>query len=587
MFGGLHMIKALSFLKPYRIPVAVALIFMLTELVVELVHPLLMAKIIDDGILKGDFSVVRNWGLIMVSMSLLAFIAGITNSFYASHVSQSYGYDVRKGLFEKIQAFSFANFNKFPTSSLITRLTNDVTQIQNTVFMALRIMLRAPLLIIGGVIMALIVNVKLALLLLVTVPVLFFFLLWVMNKGWGLFHSVQERLDTVNNVMRENLTGMRLIRAFMRRNHEIKRFSDANEKLMEQTVSALRLMETSMPILLLLMNVSIIAILWFGNFDIHTGGAKVGDVVAIVHYGMRITSALSIFSWIVMAFSRARASAGRISEVLETEIAVTDATETISKEETVTVGKIEFKHVSFQYPGTSDVVLNDVSFVIEPGETVAILGATGSGKTSLFQLIPRLYDVTDGKVFIDNKDIVTMKMENIRKQIGYVPQESMLFTGSIKDNISWGKEQASMKEVTEAAKDAQIHETIEKLPNGYDTLLGQKGVNLSGGQKQRISIARALIRKPKILLLDDSTSALDLKTEAKLLKALKNYTCTTLIITQKVSTALDADKILLLDEGKLLAQGNHEELLESCELYRKINQSQVREEGSRHVRATE
>ncbi|KAA0546223.1 ABC transporter ATP-binding protein [Bacillus sp. BGMRC 2118] len=581
------MIKALSFLKPYRIPVVIALLFMLTELVVELIHPLLMAKIIDDGILKGDFSVVLHWGLIMVGMSLLAFIAGITNSFYASHVSQSYGYDIRKGLFEKIQAFSFANFTKFPTSSLITRLTNDVTQIQNTVFMALRIMLRAPLLIIGGVIMALIVNVKLALLLLVTVPVLFFFLLWVMNKGWGLFHSVQERLDAVNNVMRENLTGMRLIRAFMRRNHEINRFSTANEKLMEKTVSALRLMETSMPILLLLMNVSIIAILWFGNFEINNGGVKVGDVVAIVHYGMRITSALSIFSWIVMAFSRARASAGRIAEVLETDISVTDASQTISKEETVQEGKIAFEHVSFQYPGTSDVVLHDVSFVVEPGETVAILGATGSGKTSLFQLIPRLYDVSKGKVFLDNNDVTTMKMENIRKQIGYVPQESMLFTGSIRDNISWGKDNASLEEVMDAAKDAQIHETIEKLPNGYDTLLGQKGVNLSGGQKQRISIARALIRKPKILLLDDSTSALDLKTEAKLLKAMKGYTCTTLIITQKVSTAVEADKIILLDEGKVLAQGNHQQLLESSELYRKIYQSQAREEGVHHVRAAD
>jgi ATP-binding cassette subfamily B multidrug efflux pump len=438
------MIKALSFLKPYRVPVVVALMFMLIELVVELIHPLLMAKIIDDGILKEDLSVVIKWGVIMIGMSLLAFIAGITNSFYASHISQSYGYDVRRGLFEKVQSFSFANFSKFPTSSLITRLTNDVTQIQNTVFMSLRIMLRAPLLIIGGVIMALIVNAKLALMLLVTVPILFFFLLWLMNKGWGLFHSVQERLDSLNSVMRENLTGMRLIRVFMRRKHEINRFSAANEMLMERTVSALRLMETSMPILLLLMNASVIAILWFGSFEINTGGAKVGEVVAIVHYSMRITSALSVFSWIVMAFSRARASAGRITEVLETEVDILDS-ENINSSARLKAGKIEFKGVFFQYPGTSELVLEDLSFVVQPGETVAVLGATGSGKTSLFQLIPRLYDVNRGGILFDDQELVSMKMEDVRKQIGYVPQEALLFSGTIRDNVSWGKEDASME----------------------------------------------------------------------------------------------------------------------------------------------
>jgi ATP-binding cassette subfamily B multidrug efflux pump len=572
------MLKAISFLKPYRIPVVVALLFMLTELTVELIHPLLMAKIIDEGIVKEDISVVMKWGAVMIGMSLLAFAAGITNSFYASHVSQSYGYDVRRSLFEKVQSFSFANFNLFPTSSLITRLTNDVTQLQNTVFMSLRIMLRAPLLIIGGVVMALIVNAKLALLLLVTVPILFFFLLWLMNKGWGLFHSVQDRLDAVNGVMRENLTGIRLIRAFMRRNHENNRFSNANEMLMERTVSALRLMETAMPILLLLMNASIIAILWFGSFEINTGGAQVGEVVAIIHYSMRITSALSVFSWIVMAFSRARASASRITEVLETEVDLLDS-ENINSSAEVRAGKIEFKNVSFQYPGTSDSVLEDLSFIVRPGETVAILGATGSGKTSLFQLIPRLYDVTKGQILLDDQDLVSMKMEDVRKRIGYVPQEAMLFSGTIKENLAWGKEKASMGEVMEAARDAQIHQTIEKLPNRYDTVLGQKGVNLSGGQKQRLSIARALIRKPKILLLDDSTSALDLKTEAKLLQALKTYTCTTLIITQKISTAMEADKILLLDEGKLLDEGNHEYLVENSSLYKKIYQSQ--EKGGR------
>jgi ATP-binding cassette subfamily B protein len=372
----------------------------------------------------------------------------------------------------------------------------------------------------------------------------------------------------------------------MRRKHETKRFSSANVDLMERTITALRLMETAMPILLLLMNASIIAILWLGSFEINTGGAQVGEVVAIVHYSMRITSALSIFSWIVMAFSRARASASRITEVLETEVDLLDS-EMVNSSLKVRAGKIEFKNVSFQYPGTSDSVLEDISFVVQPGETVAILGATGSGKTSLFQLIPRLYDVTSGEILLDGQDLVTMKMEEVRKQIGYVPQEALLFTGSIRDNISWGKENASMDEVVLAANNAQIHQTIERLPRGYDTKLGQKGINLSGGQKQRLSIARALIREPKILLLDDSTSALDLKTEAKLLKALKTYTCTTLIITQKISTALEADKILLLDEGRLIGEGSHKELLESSSVYKEIFQSQGLEEGTQHVRAVE
>ncbi|MFZ3589661.1 ABC transporter ATP-binding protein [Bacillus sp. DJP31] len=580
------MFKALTFLKPYRLPVTVALLLMLTELFVELLHPLLMAKIIDDGIMKKDLTVVLEWGAIMVGMSFLALASGITNSFYASHVSQSYGFDLRKSLYEKIQSFSFANFNVFPTSSLITRMTNDVNQIQNTIFMGLRIMLRAPLLIIGGVVMALIVNAKLAFFLVITVPFLFMLLIWVMNKGWSLFRLVQEKLDAVNSVMHENLTGMRLIKAYVRRKHEMNRFITANDNLMDKTVSALRLMETTMPILLLLMNASVIAILWFGSFEVNTGGTQVGEVVAIVHYAMRITSALSVFSWIVMAFSRARASSNRITEVLETDIDLVDS-KNINTAAKVDKGRIEFQHVSFHYPGTSANVVEDMSFVVEKGQTVAILGATGSGKTSLFQLIPRLYDVTVGKILLDNQELLSMKMEDVRNQIGYVPQEALLFTGTVRENIAWGKEDASMEEIIEAARNAQIHDTIEKLPLQYESKLGQKGVNLSGGQKQRLSIARALIRKPKILLLDDSTSALDLQTESRLLEAIKEYTCTTLIITQKIHTAMEADKILLIDEGKLLAEGDHESLLSHSSLYKKIFNSQYKEEGKHRVRAAE
>ena len=572
------MLKVLAYLKPYRIAVAAALSLTLTELAVELIQPLFMAKIIDEGILQSDLQAVIKWGLIMAAVSLLSFAAGVINSFYSAHVSQSFGFDVRKSLFKKIQSFSFANFSSFPASSLITRMTNDITQIQNTVFMSLRIMLRAPLLIIGSLIMAFTINIKLAFILSIVVPFLFTFLIFVMNKGGKLFKSVQEKLDSVNGVMRENLTGIRLIKAFARRKHEEKRFAKTNGNLKDQTIKALRLMEITMPILLFIMNMSILGVLWFGSKHVDNGGVEVGEVVAIVNYATRMTSAFFVFSFIIMAFSRARASSKRIAEVLDVDIDLSDS-DLDNSSLLVKEGKIEFQNVTFQYPNAKTPAIENMSFIVQPGQTIAVMGATGSGKSSLFQLIPRLYDVSEGKVLIDGIDVRDMKIENLRRKIGFVPQEALLFSGSIKENISWGKEKASEREITMAVKHAQIYETIKKLPNQFETKIGQKGVNLSGGQKQRLSIARALVRKPKILLLDDSTSALDLKTEADLLADLKSYTCTTLIITQKVSTAMKADYILLLENGRLLTKGTHDSLLASSELYRKINQSQLREEG--------
>ena len=574
--------KILSFLKPYRIAVVVALFFMLVELAIELTQPLLIAKIIDEGIVNKDMNALFLWGAVMLGITIFGFTGGIINSFYSSHVSQSFGYDLRNHLYKKVQSFSFANFNQYPTSSLITRMTNDITQVQNTIFMGLRIMLRAPLMVIGGAIMALLVNVKLALFFIIVIPILILFLIWVMNKGGRFFRSVQGKLDTVNRVMQENLIAMRLIKALLRAPFENQRFTNAAQELKNKTVSAFRLMETTMPILLLVMNLSIVGILALGHYQINQGVIKVGEVVAIVNYGTRITGAFTPLSFIIMAFSRARASARRLLDVFNTLIDLKDSEQASTYPEAIE-GQIEFKNVAFHYPNKTSEVLRNLSFKISPGQMVAVLGETGSGKSSLFQLIPRLYDVTRGAIQIDGQDIRELKLDYLRKQIGYVPQEALLFTGTMRENILWGNEQASMKEVINAAKAAQIHDTICRLPEQYDTILGQKGVNLSGGQKQRLSIARALVRQPRILMLDDSTSALDLKTEARLLNALRTYSCTLLIITQKISTALEADKILLLEEGKLVCEGKHEELLESSPLYQKIYHSQFGREEIKHA----
>jgi ATP-binding cassette subfamily B multidrug efflux pump len=576
--------QILLYLKPYRKWMIIAWTLMLIELLVELWQPLLMGKIIDDGVMKQNLSVVWTWGAVMLGVSLLAFASGIANSFAAAYVGQEYGFSLRKHLFEKIQSFSFANVERFSAASLITRLTNDVTQVQNMVFMSLRIALRAPLLVVFGVVMSLTVHVQLALVFVVAVPILVAFLLWMMNKAAASFSIVQQALDRVNSVMRENLAGMRLIKAWMRGPYEQERFTTVNEPLMQRMMSVLRLVETITPVLLFVMNMAIIVILFVGRADVQAGSATAGQVVAVVNYATRITGALSMFAFITMAFSRAKASADRLADVLETEIEMQDGHEAGAAP--IRQGEIRFERVSFRYPNSRALVLKDISFVVRPHETVAILGATGSGKTSLLQLIPGLYDPADGRVLIDGVDVRQINQEQLRTAIRFVPQEVLLFSGTIVENIRFGNANASMEEVIKAAKHAQIHDTIMSFPDGYETVIGQKGVNLSGGQKQRLSIARALVGHPKILLLDDSTSALDLKTEAKLLEALKEYTCTTLIVTQKIRTAMEADVIFLLEDGRLLAKGSHDELLEKNELYRKIVESQFGKKGHNDVTTT-
>ncbi|WP_273832079.1 ABC transporter ATP-binding protein [Guptibacillus sedimenti] len=572
--------KVVTFIKPYKVAAIVAALLMLVELAVELWLPLFMADIIDNGIAKENLSVITELGIWMIVLTVISFVASIINTYLASYVSQHFGFDLRKALFEKVQSFAFADFNRFPTSSLLTRLTNDVNQVQLVVFMGLRIMVRAPLLVVGGVVMAFVVDVQLALLLTAAIPLIIVFLYFVMKKGVPLFSSVQEKLDRVNGVMRENLVGVRLIKAYLRSKHEQQRFKQVNENLMSQTVTSLRLIELATPVLLILMNVAIVAVLWFGGVKVVAGTAQVGEISAIITYGTRITVALTMFSFILMLLSRARASAYRMQEVLQTETYV----EKESGIKPAPLEKLEFQHVSFRYPNSEEDVLSDLSFTAEKGQLIGVMGATGSGKSSMIQLIPRLYEPTEGNVLFNGVNETAIHLDELRSRIGVVPQEVVLFSGTIGDNIRWGKEDASREEVERAAKAAQIHSFILTLPNQYDTVLGQKGINLSGGQKQRLSIARALIRNPEILILDDSTSALDLNTEAQLQQALKDQESMILLIAQKISSIKEADKIILLEDGAIIGEGTHDHLLEKSDVYREIYISQYGEEAAHELK---
>ncbi|MDQ0207641.1 ABC transporter ATP-binding protein [Alkalicoccobacillus murimartini] len=564
-----------TFLKNYRPIVMLSVFLVLIELSVELFHPYLLARIIDDGILQGDLSVVAMWGAVMIGLTLIAFVAGIINSFCATHAGQSTGYDIRSQLFKRIQYSSFDHLKQFATSSLIMRLTNDITQIQNSIVMTLRYLIRPPLVVAGAIVMSFVINIRLALILLVLIPILVLLIGWIFRKGSIYFKDVQKKLDQVNNVMRENLLGFKLIKAFVRRKTEAERFLAVNSELKKKLVHTLRLMEVSQPVLLFSMNGAIIVILWIGSESIQTGALPVGDLVAIVNYILRITAALTSIPMMIMTFSRAKASSDRLMEVMDKceGDEKKDTTPSISRLK----GQVAFKHVSFSYDTDHESpVLSDVSFFIEPGQRVAVLGATGSGKSTVFQLIPRLYRPYSGEVLLDGKDIKSYPLKSLRSQISYVSQETILFTGTIRENICWGKPHAGEEEMIQAAKDAQIHDVIMKLPNQYESSVSQRGMNLSGGQKQRIAIARALIRQPAVLLLDDSTSALDNKTEARFLSRLNHYQCTTIMITQKITTAIQADQIILFDHGKIVDQGSHEELLTRSKIYQTLIESQGR-----------
>ncbi|MGG0753349.1 ABC transporter ATP-binding protein [Brevibacillus laterosporus] len=571
--------KLFRYMLPYKKYAVAAIALMFLEVVMDLLQPTLMAHIVDQGVANGDVTYIIQTGLIMVGVALLGIVGGVGCIYFASIVSQNFGADVRQDLFSHIQTFSFDKLDQFKTSSLITRLTNDVTQVQNVVLMMLRMLTRFPLLFIGGMIMAFSLNAKMALVLVVTVPLLILALMVIIKKGFPLFKKVQASLDKVNGVTRENLAGVRVVKAFVRSDYEKERFQTENDQLADISVKAARTMALMMPIMMLLMNLSIVAIIWFGGFQVNIGSMKLGEVIAFTNYMTQILFALMMAGMMLMMVSRAKVSADRIMEVMDTKTTISDVGH---KDVQMHTGMIEFDHVSFQYAGTSgEPVLKDLSFTVTPGERIAILGATGSGKSTLVNLLPRFYDVTEGRILLDGTDIRELKLQGLRKNIGMVLQEAVLFSGTIRDNIRWGDPEASDDQVMAAAKAAQADEFIDKLPAGYDTVVGQRGVNLSGGQKQRLSIARALLTKPDILILDDSTSAVDLTTEALIQKALKEQLghATCFIVAQRISSVMEADKIIVLENGQISAIGTHQELLERSDVYQDIYRSQVREEA--------
>lgn len=570
------MLKLAKYLKKYMFYVILAPLLMVIEVVCELLQPKLMTKIVNIGVANGDISYIIKIGGLMLLISILGIIGGIGCLVFASLASQKFGADVREDLFIKIQHFSFSNIDKFKTSSLITRLTNDITQMQMIVLMSLRMLVRAPLLSIGGIFMAYSINKKLTFVFLAIIPLVAITVAILIKYSFPLFKVVQDKLDKVNTVMRENLSGVRVVKVFVRSKHEIEKFDEANEDYRDTTIKAFRTIVLLMPVMMLVMNGATIAIIYFGGLQVVAGTMLVGDIMAFLTYLMQILMSLMMITMVLMVFSRAKVSGDRIIEVLETEIDIVNPKNPVKKP--ISNGKIEFRNVTFKYEsGSGEPVLESINFIAEAGQTVAILGETGSGKSTLVSLIPRLYDVSEGEILIDGTNIKKMDLSELRSQVSVVLQEAILFSGTIRDNLLWGKKEATEEEIVCSAKNAQAHDFIMDLPEKYETELGQKGVNLSGGQKQRISIARALIKKPQILIFDDSTSAVDMLTEKKIQKALSTElkNSTKIIIAQRISSVLNADKILVLGNGTIVAEGTHDELLENSKDYQEIYYSQA------------
>lgn len=569
-----------KYVKPYLPAFIIGPLMMIVEVIGEVVLPKLMANIINVGVTNGSAGYITGTGALMILVALLMMAGGVGGAYFGAKAAVSFAADLRKDAFDKVQTFSFANLDQFSTGSLVTRLTNDITQVQNLINMALRMMLRAPGMLIGALIMAFVMNAELAVIVLIVIPILVGAIAVLIKIAFPKFKIMQKKLDALNSNIQEMLTNVRVIKSFVRGDYEEKKFAASNEDLKQTSLGAFKTIIIVMPLMMLMMNGTTLAVVWFGGRQIIVGNMQVGDLTAFTTYIVQILMSLMMLAMVILQSSRALASLSRIREILDTEVDLNDE-HCKEPDKIVSSGRVEFRDVSFRYyKENKEAVLSHISFAVKSGQTLGIIGSTGSGKTTLVQMIPRLYDVDEGEVLVDGVNVKDYTLENLREGVGMVLQKNVLFSGSILENLMWGDANASMEEVRKAAQAAQADGFVSSFTGGYEMDLGQGGVNVSGGQKQRLCIARALLKKPKILILDDSTSAVDTATEAKIRESfageLKNTT--KIIIAQRISSVQEADEIMVLDDGKIVGFGKHEDLLASCEAYQEIYYSQMDKE---------
>ncbi|CUN03677.1 MULTISPECIES: ABC transporter ATP-binding protein [Turicibacter] len=570
------MLKLFKGLKPYWLMVVGVLILVFISTMTDLALPDLMSDIVDTGIVQGDVSYILGRGGVMLAVALLGTVCIICSSYLSSRIGIGFSRDLRKKVFEKVESFSLTEVNTVGTASLITRTTNDINQVQQVTIMMMRMMLSAPLMIVGALIMALRKDVGLSTIILVVIPIIVVVIGVIAKFTMPMFEKMQKRIDKLNLVVRENLTGIRVVRVFNKVDFEQKRFNQASSDLSRVATTANRLMGSLMPLMMLILNISIVAVLWFGGIRINEGSFQVGDLMAFIQYLTQVLFSMLMLTMMFVLIPRAQASAVRINEVLEMESPIQNPA---NGAQPSLKGVVEFKNVAFGYEGAEEHAISNISFKANPGEITAIIGGTGSGKSTLLNMIPRFYDAAEGEVLVDGVNVREMNQALLRSKIGYVPQKAILFTGTIRDNIRYGKEDATDEEIKHALDIAQATDFVSKMPDGLESPIAQGGTNVSGGQKQRLSIARAIVRKPEIYLFDDSFSALDFKTDAQLRAALKAETkeATVIIVAQRVSTVMDADRILVMDEGRIAGCGTHEELLATNEIYQQIVESQLKQ----------
>ncbi len=574
--------KIAVYLKPYKKEVIIGPIFKLMEAILELILPTIVALIINNGVGNHDSAYIYRMGGLMVMMSLLGFGCSLVCQYYAARASQGFGTTLRNKMFKHITSLSYAELDTFGTPTLINRITNDVNQLQIAVAMLIRLVIRAPFICIGAILMSMILDFRLSLILIAATPVFGIILFFIITQSAPLYRLYQQKLDALALVLSENLSGIRVIRAFAKRRTEKERFDASSDDLTSTAIRVSRISALLGPMTTLVVNAAIIAILWVGGIHIDGGRLSQGEIIAFINYITQILLALIVVSNLVIIFTKASSSANRVNEVLSVKVSVSEEGNTMIAEPDHTVPSISFDHVSFGYNTTGESALEDISVVINRGKTVGLIGSTGSGKSTFVNLIPRFYDAVQGEVKVDGVNVRDYKLHQLREKIGIVPQKAVLFTGTIAENIRWGKADATEEEIMQAASVAQAEEFIRKLPEGLNTQVSRGGLNLSGGQKQRLTIARAVVGKPSILILDDSSSALDFATDAALRKALKESSqeMTVLVVSQRVSTVRQADKILVFEEGRIAGVGTHEELMRGCEEYKEICLSQLSSEES-------